>query len=64
MVDTFVYCCDSTDCYWNHGQACTSAQIELDENHKCKVYILKEVAEEAIAASVDTERYAELKQKW
>lgn len=48
MTEARVYACDSTDCYWNHGQVCTAVQIELDECHACKVYILKEVAEAAI----------------
>lgn len=55
MTETAVYCCDSTDCYWNHGQACSSAQIELDENHVCKVYILREVAEMAILENMKAE---------
>lgn len=49
MGDALVYGCDDSSCYWNHGQACTTAQIDLNEEHKCAVYILRELAEQAIA---------------
>lgn len=48
MTDALVYRCDDTSCYFNHGQACTSAQIDLDDSHRCLVYIERSLAESAI----------------
>jgi hypothetical protein len=53
--DAQVYHCDSTDCYWNHDRACASPQIDLDEDHVCRVYILRELAEQAMLADMEAE---------
>lgn len=54
--DTLIYKCDDGSCYWNYGQMCTSVQISLDENHGCIVYILRELAEEAILVNMEAKR--------